>query len=223
MNVKIEKSWKKVLQPYFETREWKQLSDFVRDEYLTKTVFPHPKNVFNAFNSTPFDKVKVVIIGQDPYHNPGQAHGLCFSVQDGVTPPPSLKNIYKELDSDLDIKKDFTKGNLTNWANQGVLLINSVLTVRKNEAGSHANKGWEQFTDEVIRQLSDKKENLVFLLWGNYAKQKGTVIDRSKHLVLEAAHPSPFSANNGFFGCKHFSQTNNYLKKHNKQKIDWKF
>ncbi len=221
MNVKIEKSWKKVLQPYFETCEWKQLSDFVRDEYLNKTVYPQPKNVFNAFNSTPFNKVKVVIIGQDPYHNPGQAHGLCFSVQDGVTPPPSLKNIYKELDSDLGIKKDFTRGNLTDWANQGVLLINSVLTVRKNNPGSHAKKGWEEFTDEVIKQLSDKKENLVFLLWGNYAKQKGTVINRSKHLVLESAHPSPFSANNGFFGCEHFSQTNNYLKKHNKQEINW--
>ena len=221
MNVKIEKSWKKVLQPYFETKEFQDLANFVREEYLTKTIYPSPKNVFDAFNSTPFDKVKVVIIGQDPYHNPGQAHGLCFSVQDGVAPPPSLKNIYKELDTDLGIKKDFTKGNLTDWTNQGILLINSVLTVRKNEPGSHANKGWEQFTDEVIKQLSDKKENLVFLLWGNYAKQKGAVIDRSKHLVLESAHPSPFSAHNGFFGCKHFSQTNKYLKEHSKKEIDW--
>jgi uracil-DNA glycosylase len=221
MDVKIEKSWKKVLEPYFETDSFKQLTDFVRNEYLTKTVYPTPKNVFNAFNSTPFDKVKVVIIGQDPYHNPGQAHGLCFSVQPGVTPPPSLKNIYKELDSDLNIKKDFTNGDLTDWAKQGVLLINSVLTVRKNEAGSHANKGWEDFTNEVIKQLSDKKENLVFLLWGNYAKQKGKIIDKNKHLILEAAHPSPFSAHNGFFGCKHFSKTNTYLKKHNKKEIDW--
>jgi uracil-DNA glycosylase len=221
MDVKIEKSWKKVLEPYFETDSFKQLTDFVRNEYLTKTVYPAPKNVFNAFNSTPFDKVKVVIIGQDPYHNPGQAHGLCFSVQPGVTPPPSLKNIYKELDSDLNIKKDFTNGDLTDWAKQGVLLINSVLTVRKNEAGSHANKGWEDFTNEVIKQLSDKKENLVFLLWGNYAKQKGKIIDKNKHLILEAAHPSPFSAHNGFFGCRHFSQTNQYLKKHNKKEINW--
>ena len=221
MNVKIEKSWKKVLKTYIETKEFQDLANFVREEYLTKTIYPSPKNVFDAFNSTPFDKVKVVIIGQDPYHNPGQAHGLCFSVQDGVAPPPSLKNIYKELDTDLDIKKDFTKGNLTDWTNQGILLINSVLTVRKNEPGSHAKKGWEQFTDEVIKQLSDKKENLVFLLWGNYAKQKGAVIDRSKHLVLESAHPSPFSAHNGFFGCKHFSQTNKYLKEHSKKEIDW--
>ncbi len=221
MDVKIQKNWKKVLEPYFETDSFKQLADFVRNEYLTKTVYPAPKNVFNAFNSTPFNKVKVVIIGQDPYHNPGQAHGLCFSVQPGVTPPPSLKNIYKELDSDLNIKKDFTNGDLTDWAKQGMLLINSVLTVRKNEAGSHANKGWEDFTNEVIKQLSDKKENLVFLLWGNYAKQKGKIIDKNKHLILEAAHPSPFSAHNGFFGCRHFSQTNQYLKKHNKKEINW--
>ena len=221
MDVKIEKSWQKILQAYFETDEFKRLAAFTRNEYIKKTVYPAPANVFNAFNSTPFDKVNVVIIGQDPYHNPGQAHGLCFSVQSGVTPPPSLKNIYKELNTDLNIKKDFTNGDLTSWADQGVLLLNSVLTVCKNDAGSHAKKGWEEFTTEVIKQLSEKKENLVFLLWGNYAKQKGAIIDRTKHLVLEAAHPSPFSAYNGFFGCKHFSQTNDYLSKHDKPEINW--
>ena len=220
-NVKIESSWKKILTPYFQTEDWKQLANFVRQEYLTQTIYPQPKNIFNAFNSTPFNKVKVVIIGQDPYHNPGQAHGLCFSVQDKVTPPPSLKNIYKEIENDLGIKKDFSQGNLKGWTQQGVLLINSVLTVRKNQAGSHANKGWEKFTDEVIKQLSDKQTHLVFLLWGNYAKQKGAIINRTKHLVLEAAHPSPFSAHNGFFGCHHFSQTNKYLKENKKKEIKW--
>jgi uracil-DNA glycosylase len=221
MNIKIESGWKKVLAPYFQTPEWKSLADFVRQEYLTTTVYPHPKNVFNAFNSTPFDKVKVVIIGQDPYHNPGQAHGLCFSVQPGVTPPPSLKNIYQEIENDLGIKKNYTQGNLTGWAKQGVLLLNAVLTVRKNQAGSHAGRGWEKFTDEVIKQLSAQKENLVFLLWGNYAKQKGAIIDRSKHLILESAHPSPFSAYNGFFGSKHFSKTNKYLRENNQEEIEW--
>ena len=220
-NVKIESSWKKILTPYFQTKDWKQLADFVRQEYLTQTIYPHPKNIFNAFNSVPFNKVKVIIIGQDPYHNPGQAHGLCFSVQDKVTPPPSLKNIYKEIENDLGIKKDFSQGNLKGWTQQGVLLINSVLTVRKNQAGSHANKGWEKFTDEVIKQLSEKRENLVFLLWGNYAKQKGAIINRTKHLALEAAHPSPFSAHNGFFGCRHFSQTNKYLTENKKKEIKW--
>ena len=221
MNIKIESGWKKVLEPYFQTPEWKSLTDFVRQEYLTATVYPHPKNVFNAFNSTPFNKVKVVIIGQDPYHNPGQAHGLCFSVQPGVTPPPSLKNIYQEIENNLGIKKDYAQGNLTNWANQGVLLLNAVLTVRKNQAGSHAGRGWEKFTDEAIKQLSVQKENLVFLLWGNYAKQKGAIIDRSKHLVLESAHPSPLSAYNGFFGSKHFSKTNKYLRENNQEEIKW--
>ncbi len=221
MNVQIEESWQKILQPYFDTDEFKQLADFVHNEYLTKTIYPEQKNIFNAFNFTPFSEVKVIIIGQDPYHNPGQAHGLCFSVQDGVKPPPSLKNIYKELFNDLDIQKDTDNGNLTDWAKQGVLLLNSVLTVRKNNAGSHANKGWEEFTTEAIKQLSDNRENLVFLLWGNYAKQKGTVIDNTKHLILESAHPSPFSAYNGFFDCHHFSQVNKYLTEHNKTKINW--
>jgi uracil-DNA glycosylase len=221
MEVKIEKSWKKVLKYYFETNEFKRLTDFVRNEYLHKTIYPKPENVFNAFNKTSFDKIKVVIVGQDPYHGPGQAHGFCFSVPNGATPPPSLKNIYKEIEKDLGVKKDMNSGNLENWAKQGVLMINSVLTVEKSKAGSHAGKGWEQFTDEVIKQVSEKKDNVVFLLWGNYAKQKGQMIDRDKHLVLEAAHPSPFSAYSGFFGCKHFSQTNNYLKNHNKKEIVW--
>lgn len=221
MDVQIEESWQHILQPYFDTDDFKQLTDFIRNEYLTTTVYPKPENVFNAFNFTPFSEVKVVIIGQDPYHNPGQAHGLCFSVQDGTKPPPSLKNIYKELLSDLGVQKDTDNGNLTDWAKQGILLLNAVLTVRKNSAGSHANKGWEEFTTEAIKQLSDNKENLVFLLWGNYAKQKGTVIDRTRHLVLEAAHPSPFSAYNGFFGCHHFSQANKYLAKYNQKEIKW--
>ena len=221
MQIKIESSWQKILKPYFQTDDWKKLANFVRQEYLSKTIYPHPKNVFNAFNSTPFNNVKVIIIGQDPYHNPGQAHGLCFSVPEGIAPPPSLKNIYKEIEIDLKTKKDFSKGNLTDWTKQGVLLINAVLTVRRNQAGSHANKGWEKFTDEVIKQLSEKKENLVFLLWGNYAKQKGSIINRHKHLVLESAHPSPFSAYNGFFNCNHFSKVNDYLKQNKKQPITW--
>ncbi len=221
MQIKIHPSWGKVLESYFQTDEWKRLADFVRGEYLSKKVYPHPKNVFNAFNSTPFNKVKVVIIGQDPYHNPGEAHGLCFSVQPGVKVPPSLQNIYKELESDLGIKKDFTKGDLTDWAKQGVFLMNAVLTVRHNQPGSHANKGWEKFTDEVIKQLSDRKENLVFLLWGNYAKQKGTLIDRTQHLILKSTHPSPLSAHYGFLGCKHFSKTNTYLQQHHQQPINW--
>ena len=226
MQTKIHPSWRKILKPYFQTDEWKKLVDFVRKERLTgnipsKKVYPDPKNVFNAFDSTPFNKVKVVIIGQDPYHNPGEAHGLCFSIQPNTKLPPSLRNIYKELENDLKIKKDFTKGDLTDWAKQGVFLINAVLTVRHNQPGSHANKGWEKFTDEAIKQLSSQKENLIFLLWGNYAQQKGALIDRTKHLVLETTHPSPFSAYRGFLGCKHFSKTNAYLEKNNLSKIKW--
>jgi len=221
MQVKIEPSWQKVLQPYFQTEQWKKLADFVRQEYLTRKVYPHPKNVFNAFNSTPFDQVQAVIIGQDPYHNPGQAHGLCFSVPKGVVPPPSLKNIYQEIENDLGIKKDYTNGDLSSWAKQGVFLLNAVLTVRQNQAGSHANKGWEDFTDEVIKILSREKNNLVFLLWGNYAKRKKELIDSTKHLILDAAHPSPLSAHYGFFGCRHFSKTNDYLQQHQKRPIKW--
>lgn len=221
MNVKINDSWKHALHDYFETPEFKNLTEFVRDEYSKHTIYPKPEKIFNAFNTTPLDQVKVVIIGQDPYHNPGQAHGLCFSVQDGVNPPPSLKNIYKEIESDLGIKKDQTQGNLESWAKQGVLLLNAVLTVRKNSPASHQGKGWEDFTDYVIKTVSDQCEHCVFILWGNYAKNKGAYIDRNKHLVLESAHPSPFSANNGFFGNKHFSQCNDYLLLHGKEPIQW--
>ncbi len=221
MNVKIEPSWKQILQEYFKTKSWEQLTQFVRNEYQTKTIYPHPKNIFHAFASTPFDQVKVVILGQDPYHQPGQAHGLCFSVREGIALPPSLQNIYKEVESDLSIKKDFSNGNLESLAKQGVLLLNSVLTVERNKPGSHAGKGWEEFTDYVIQKLSHERENLVFLLWGNYSKQKGKIIDRNKHLVLESAHPSPLSAHRGFFGNKHFSQTNHYLQKYNKKEIKW--
>ena len=229
MKINIEKSWKEVLGEYLKSDSFKETADFVCGEYLdkSKVIYPEAKNVFNAFNKTSFEKVKVVILGQDPYHNPGQAHGLCFSVQDGVAPPPSLENIYKEIESDLGVtsvvskNKEGASGNLESWTEQGVLLINAVLTVEKNKPGSHSKKGWEEFTDEVIKQLSDKKEGLVFLLWGNYAKQKGQMIDRQKHLVLEAAHPSPFSAYNGFFGCKHFSKVNDYLKGQGRKEIEW--
>ncbi len=221
MDVQIEESWKLKLNEYFESEKFRKLSNFVREEYINEIIYPAPKNLFNAFNKLPFDKVNVVIIGQDPYHGEGQAHGLCFSVQDGIKLPPSLKNIYKEIEDDLKIKKDFSNGNLTTWASQGVLLLNSVLTVRKGIANSHANKGWEDFTDYVISKLSKDRENLVFLLWGNYAKNKSQLIDVNKHLILKSTHPSPFSAYAGFFGCKHFSKTNKYLKSVNKSIIDW--
>jgi uracil-DNA glycosylase len=221
MNVTIEPTWKAILQEYFDTESFQTLTDFVRQEYQNKTVYPHPKNLFNAFNMTPFEQVKVVILGQDPYHNPGQAHGLCFSVPDGVTPPSSLKNIYKEIADDLSIDTTRRTGDLTHWAAQGVFLLNSVLSVVRNTPTSHAGKGWEEFTDYVIQKLSDEHTGLVFMLWGNYAKKKGANIDWTKHLVLEAAHPSPFSAHNGFFGCKHFSQTNEYLEKQGRGKIEW--
>ena len=223
MKVNIESSWKRALKGYFSTPNFANLTDFVRSEYQDpkKTIYPQPRDLFNAFNQTPFDQVSVVILGQDPYHNPGQAHGLCFSVRGGVTPPPSLKNVYKEIAADIGIQKDTANGDLTDWASQGVLLLNAVLSVEKNKPASHAGRGWEDFTDKVIKKLSDEKEHLVFMLWGNYAKKKGEVIDRSKHLVLEAAHPSPFSAHNGFFGCKHFSKTNAYLTEHGTKEIGW--
>lgn len=220
MNVRIESSWKKALADLFASDVWKQTSAFMRDEYVSHTVYPAPKNVFNAFELCPFDEVKVVILGQDPYHGKGQAHGLCFSVPEGVRTPPSLQNIYKELKEDVD-KEIPEHGNLEHWARQGVLLLNATLTVRAGQPGSHQGKGWETFTDSVIQKINDEKEHIVFLLWGNYAKNKGAFIDRDKHLVLEAAHPSPYSANNGFFGCKHFSQTNTYLKRHTKKPIEW--
>lgn len=218
--IKIEPSWKEALKDEFERPYFKELSEFVRTEYLAAKVFPPPKFVFNALELCPFDKVKVVILGQDPYHGDGQAHGLCFSVPENIQMPPSLQNIYKEIVSDLGgaLPKH---GNLEHWAKQGVLLLNATLTVRAHTAGSHQGKGWEQFTDAVIKTLSEKKERLVFLLWGNYAKKKSELIDFEKHLVLEAAHPSPFSAYNGFFGCKHFSQTNTYLKKRGEEPIQW--
>jgi uracil-DNA glycosylase len=221
MNVSTHFSWKTILKEYFKTDKFKQLDDFVSAEYKIKTIYPPEKDIFNAFSSTPFDKVKVVILGQDPYHNPEQAMGLCFSVPDGITIPPSLRNIYKEIGSDLGIDTSQRNGNLTHWTNQGVLLLNSVLTVRENSPGSHAKKGWEEFTDYVIQKVSDKHEHIVFILWGNYAKAKGKNIDRDRHLVLEGHHPSPLSAYRGFFGCKHFSQINTYLKNRGKAEIIW--
>lgn len=220
MKVKIEESWEKVLQPDFDKPYFKELTDFVRSEYAATTIYPPASLIFNAFNLCPFDKVKVVIIGQDPYHGPGQAHGLCFSVNDGVQFPPSLQNIFKEIKSDLDIPIP-TSGNLTRWAEQGVLLLNATLTVRAHNAGSHQKKGWETFTDSVIRILAEQKENLVFILWGAYAQKKGAFIDNNRHLILSSAHPSPLSAYNGFFGNHHFSLTNKWLTEHNLKAINW--
>ena len=220
MNVQIEESWKEALMPEFSKYYFIRLTDFVRKEYHETTVYPPGKLIFNAFNLCPFDKVKVVIIGQDPYHGPGQAHGLCFSVNDGIQPPPSLVNIFKEINSDLG-KPIPQSGNLTRWAEQGVLLLNATLTVRAHQAGSHQRRGWEEFTDAVIRKLAEEKSNLVFILWGAYAQKKGAFIDRNKHLVLTSVHPSPLSAHNGFFGNHHFSLANDYLVKNGKTAIDW--
>ncbi len=219
--IKIEPSWKAALKGAFEAEYFKALSDFVHTEYKAATVYPSPKHIFKAFDACPFDQVKVVILGQDPYHGPGQANGLCFAVNEGVPLPPSLKNIYKEIEADLGVKPH-AHGDLTRWATQGVLLLNATLTVRAHTPGSHQGKGWEEFTDAVVQTLSADREGLVFLLWGNYAKQKGAVIDRSKHTVLEAAHPSPFSAYNGFFGCKHFSKANDSLRAKGKGEVDWR-
>lgn len=220
MDVKIEPSWGKILAGEFEKLDFETLANFVRNEYKTKVVYPPPKLIFNAFELCPFDKVRVVILGQDPYHGRGQAHGLCFSVPEGVAMPPSLKNIYKEINSDLNLPIP-QSGNLEHWARQGVLLLNATLTVLAGSPASHQGHGWEQFTDAVIEKLSSKKEALVFLLWGRYAKEKGSIIDRNKYLVLEAAHPSPFSATSGFFGCKHFSKTNDYLVSRGEKPIRW--
>jgi|SRR3989344_2122775 len=221
VEVKIESSWKKVLESEFSKEYFAALAAFVKDEYKKGAVYPPPKNIFRAFDLTPFDKVKVVILGQDPYHGAGQANGLCFAVGEDVALPPSLQNIYKELESDLGQPVKNKTGDLERWAKQGVLLLNATLTVRANTAGSHQNKGWEQFTDTAIKALSDKREHLVFILWGNYAKQKGAHIDRSKHCIVESPHPSPFSAHSGFFGSKPFSKTNEYLKKTTQTPIDW--
>jgi uracil-DNA glycosylase len=220
MDVKIEKSWKERLKEEFEKSYFDQLINFVKEEKQQHTIYPPGSLIFNAFDKCTFDDVKVVIIGQDPYHGAGQANGLCFSVNDGIRHPPSLQNIFKEIESDLG-KQIPVSGNLERWAEQGVLMLNATLTVRANTAGSHQKKGWEEFTDAVIRHVSEEKENVVFILWGAYAQKKGAVIDGSKHLILKAAHPSPFSVHNGFFGCKHFSQTNEYLKGKGKKEIDW--
>ena len=221
MQVKIEESWREVLQPQFDSVYFEMLTTFVRRAYQTTTVYPPGSKIFEAFNRTPFDKVKVVILGQDPYHGPNQAHGLCFSVQDGIQPPPSLINIYKELQKEYGEPVNMTNGNLTRWADQGVLLLNATLTVEAGKAGSHQSKGWETFTDAAIKALSDRREGLVFMLWGSYAQQKGRVIDRRKHLVLESSHPSPLSVYRGFDGCGHFKKANQYLQSRGQEPIDW--
>jgi uracil-DNA glycosylase len=218
--IKIADSWKGKLQKEFKKEYFNQLILFVRNEYTTQTVYPPGKEIFRAFDSCSFEDVKVVIIGQDPYHGEGQANGLCFSVREGVRQPPSLQNIFKEIRNDLG-KPIPGSGDLERWANQGVLLLNATLTVRASSPGSHQNKGWEIFTDAVIQNISEEKSNVVFLLWGAYAQKKGEVIDRSKHLVLMSAHPSPFSADRGFFGCKHFSKANEYLRSKGLKEIDW--
>lgn len=220
MDVKIHQSWKSVLIEEFNKPYFKNLVAFVKSEYATKTIFPPGKLIFNAFEQTPFNDVKVVIIGQDPYHGPNQAMGLCFSVPEGIPLPPSLKNIYKEIQDDLG-RPSITHGDLTPWARQGVFLLNSVLTVEAGKPGSHQGRGWEIFTDAVIRTLSDQKENLVFILWGAYAQKKSVLIDKSRHFVISSAHPSPLSANNGFFGSRPFSRTNDYLKKIGGTEIVW--
>ena len=220
MQVNIEPSWQQQLQGEFDKPYFAKLVGFVKQEYARYTVFPPGRLIFNAFNQCPFDRVKVVLIGQDPYHEPGQAHGLCFSVNDGVPFPPSLNNIFKEIHDDTGAPVP-TSGNLTRWAQQGVLLLNATLTVREHQAGSHQNKGWETFTDAVIRTIDAEKEHVVFILWGSYAQKKGAFINRQKHLVLTSAHPSPLSAYRGFFGNHHFSLANSYLKQHNMAPIVW--
>lgn len=220
MSVKIEESWKAHLQQEFEKPYFKTLTKFVRDEYVRGQVFPPGGLIFNAFDRCPFDDVKVIIVGQDPYHQPGQANGLCFSVNDGVRIPPSLVNIYKEIENDLGQPAP-SSGNLERWADQGVLLLNATLTVKANRAGSHQGKGWEEFTDFVIRRLASERDHLVFILWGSYAQRKGATIDTNRHLVLRSPHPSPLSAHRGFFGNKHFSKTNDYLTAHGKDPINW--
>jgi uracil-DNA glycosylase len=221
MDVKIEPAWKEALKTEFTKPYFLQIITFLRSEKMArKTIYPPGSLIFNAYNTTPIDKVKVVILGQDPYHGPGQAHGLCFSVSDGITPPPSLVNIYKELNSDIGMPIP-AHGNLTKWAEQGVFLINASLTVQAASPMSHAKIGWAEFTDATIRRISELRENVVFLLWGKFAQEKQSLIDETKHLVLKAAHPSPLSAYNGFLGCKHFSKTNDYLLKNELTPIDW--
>jgi uracil-DNA glycosylase len=221
LNPAIEASWKEVLQDEFDQDYFHELKSFLVREKAKYRVFPPGNLIFNAFNLTPFDKVKVVFLGQDPYHGAGQAHGLCFSVQEGVPKPPSLMNIFRELETDCGISAP-SHGNLTKWAMQGVLLLNATLTVRENQAGSHQNRGWEKFTDSAISELSVRRKGLVFVLWGNFAIAKRSLIDETRHLVLTAAHPSPLSAYRGFFGCHHFSQINNFLHLNGIQEIDWR-
>lgn len=220
MEVKIASTWKSLLSEEFEKPYFHQLTTFIRNEYKSRTVYPRGADIFKAFDSCDFSNVKVVVIGQDPYHGPGQANGLCFSVCDGVAIPRSLMNIFKEIRNDLG-KPIPSSGNLERWAQQGVLLLNATLTVTASAPGSHQNRGWETFTDAVIKKISDEKDGIVFLLWGAYAQKKGEIIDRNKHLVLMSAHPSPFSADRGFFGCRHFSKANAYLKSKGKKEIEW--
>ncbi len=223
MDVKIDTSWKEVLKEEFTKPYFEQIVSFLKTEKAAgKIIYPLGSNIFNAFNKTPFNKVKVVILGQDPYHGNGQAHGLSFSVLPGVKIPPSLQNIFKEIKSDIGTENISNAGDLTHWAEQGVLLLNAALTVRDGEPMSHAKFGWAQFTDAVIKTISDKKENVVFLLWGKFAQDKQVLINTDCHYVLKAAHPSPLSAHNGFFGCKHFSKTNDILIKHGENPINWK-
>ncbi|MDO4930354.1 MAG: uracil-DNA glycosylase [Bacteroidales bacterium] len=220
MNVRIDPTWNERLRAEFESPYFQQLTDFVRAEYKAGACYPPGAQIFNAFDLCPFDKVKVVIIGQDPYHEPGQAEGLCFSVADGVPFPPSLRNIFKEINDDIGTPVP-TSGSLRRWAEQGVLLLNATLTVRAHQAASHAGHGWEAFTDAAIRHLAEERDHLVFILWGSYAQKKGAIIDRTRHLVLQSAHPSPLSASRGFFGNHHFSLTNDYLVKHGQTPIAW--
>ena len=221
MDVKIEQSWKDVLSGEFEKEYFHKLTEFVRGEYMSgKTIYPKPQNIFNAFNLCPLSNVKVVIIGQDPYHEPGQAHGLCFSVENGIDLPPSLINIYKEIESDIGHKSK-TNGDLTYWAKQGVLLLNSTLTVQAHLAASHSGKGWETFTDAVIKAIAENQKNVVYMLWGSFAQKKADFVDSEQNLILKSAHPSPLSAYRGFFGNHHFSTANEYLISHNKTPIDW--
>ena len=220
MDVKMETSWKSKLKEEFEKDYFIRLTEFIKEEYKEKDIYPPGGLIFNAFDLCPFEKVKAVIIGQDPYHGPGQAHGLCFSVRENIDFPPSLNNIFKEIESDLGHKKPLS-GNLERWAFQGVLLLNATLTVRAHQAGSHQKKGWEEFTDSVISKLNNEKKNIVFFLWGAYAQKKGETIDRTKHLVLESVHPSPLSASRGFFGNKHFSRCNAYLTENGIEPVNW--
>lgn len=220
VNVEIHESWKEILKDEFQSEYFYKLKEFLIEEKKKYRIYPPGKKIFEAFNLTSFNEVKVVLLGQDPYHGTGQAHGLCFSVPEGIPQPPSLVNIFKEIESDLSIKMT-QSGNLENWAKQGILLLNATLTVRANQAGSHQNKGWERFTDAAIKKISDEKENIVFLLWGSFAQAKQSIIDSSKHFILKTVHPSPLSVYRGFFGCKHFSKTNELLKSVGKEPVNW--